>query len=394
MNAKFNQNNINKITIFIFLLILFHINYIKKNNTEVGKNNFSKLNNSLQFNHFEELFKSKIERKTVLIFEPNKYHFECLPGYAKYFIDLGYKIDILIQNFGVNSFCLFKEINKIRFFVFQSIEQFRNNSKNFTSIIKKYDYLVIQTTNADNKALFFYLNLLNMKNTIFVFQNMIYADNNYSNFFETNRAWTLGNISKGLQVNPHYFGDIYIKEKKEKTVFFLTSTVKRNYTFMIKSALKLKRCNLNFELIVVGWRKFLNFKNIPNEIIENFSFKYNITFAELYKELNKSDFIIIPFDPKSTNDNSYRTTRVSGSIQLAYGFLKPLIIDKNFAEFYSLNHKNSLIYENYDLYSAMSKAIKMNNQEYKQLQNNFKITSQEIYKISINNIKKTINQKK
>ena len=210
------------------------------------------------------------------------------------------------------------------------------NSKNFTSFIKKYDYVVIQTTNNQNKDLFFYLNLLNLNNTIFVFQNMIYADANYSKFFETNRAWTLGNISKGLQVNPHYFGNIQIKDKNEKSIFFITSTKKRNYTCLVQSALKLKRDNLNFEIIVVGWRKFFNFKNIPNYIADNFSFKYNISFDELYKEINKSDFIIIPFDPNSKYDESYRTTRVSGSIQLVYGFLKPIIIDKDYAKFYSL----------------------------------------------------------
>lgn len=391
MKSGITKEYFNKVVI-IFLSILLFIIHLKHYNREIEGKYFDKLNNSLKINRFEELFESKIEKRTALIFEANRYHFECLPGYAKYFIDLGYKIDILIRNYGIKSFCLFNEINKIRFFVFQNLKQFLKNSKNFTSFIKKYDYVVIQTTNNQNKDLFFYLNLLNLNNTIFVFQNMIYADANYSKFFETNRAWTLGNISKGLQVNPHYFGNIQIKDKNEKSIFFITSTKKRNYTCLVQSALKLKKDNLNFEIIVVGWRKFFNFKNIPNYIADNFSFKYNISFDELYKEINKSDFIIIPFDPNSKYDESYRTTRVSGSIQLAYGFLKPIIIDKDYAKFYSLNHKNSLIYENYDLYSLMKKAVKMSNNEYKQLQNNFNITAQEIYKISLKNVKKTIIQ--
>ena len=379
----------NKKIIIIFIIILLYIIYSKQYNPEIEKK-IDKVYNSFKINQFEELFKSSVKHKTILIFEANKYHFECLPGYAKYFVDLGYNIDILINNFGINSFCLFNEINKIRFFVFENLQPFWKHSKNFTSFIKKYDFVIIQTTNDINKPLFSHLNLLNMNNTIFVFQNIYYIDANYFKFFEQNRAWTLGNISKGLQVNPHYFGNIKIKEKNEKTIFFLTSTSKRNYTSLIQSASKLKMENLNFKIIVVGWWKFFTSETIPNNIINNFSFKYYIPFDEFYQEVIKSDFIIIPFDPNNETDKSYKTIRVSGSVQLAYGFLKPIIIDKNFADFYFLNNKNSLLYENYDLYSVMKKAIKLNNKEYRQLRNNLNSTVRKIYNISINNIKKII----
>ena len=388
MNVNKIHTNI-QIIIIIFLTILLYNIYTKHNNSQIEKR-IDKVFNSFKINKFEDLFQNKIKNKTILIFEANNYHFECLPGYAKYFVDLGYNIDILIYKFGINSFCLFNEINKIRFFVFENLGPFWTHSKNFSTIIKNYNFVIIQTTNNKNKPLFHHLNLLNMNNTIFVFQNIYYVDSNYKKFFKTNRAWTLGNMSEGLQVNPHYFGNIKIKEKNKKTIFFLTSTTKRNYTALIQSALKLKNDNLNFEIIVVGWWKFFTSKNIPNNLINNFSFKYYIPFDKFYKEVYKSDFIIIPFDPNKENDKSYRTMRVSGSIQLAYGFLKPVIIDKNFSDFYCLNNKNSLIYENYDLYSVMKKAIELNNKEYLQLRNNLNETVTKIYNISINNIKKII----
>ena len=64
-----------------------------------------------------------------------------------------------------------------------------------------------------------------MNNTIFVFQNIYYIDRNYFKFFEQNRAWTLGNISKGLQVNPHYFGNIKIKGEKRENHFFFNINI-------------------------------------------------------------------------------------------------------------------------------------------------------------------------
>ena len=126
-------------------------------------------------------------------------------------------------------------------------------------------------------------------------------------------------------------------------IFFLTSTKNRNYKYLVKSLIKLKKDNLKFEIIVVGNKNYFNIENIPKTLIRNFHFKFGTTYDEMYKCLVNADYIIIPFDPKNKNDISYKTVRVSGSIQLSYGFLKPVIIDKNFAEFYSFNCKNILI---------------------------------------------------
>ena len=372
-------------------MILLYIICNKYYKTELEAIIYTKTANSLKINHFEEMFNNSIKKRTVLIFEPNRYHFECLPGYAKYFIDLGYNVDILSRKFGFDSFYLFKEKYKIRYFVYDDITQFSKYNMNFISYMKNYDFIVIQTVNEQNRKLLIRLNILKLNNTIFIFHNISYANKDYSIFFIQNRIWTLGNISKGLQVNPHFFGNIKIKDKAKKTFFFLTATAHRNYIYFIKSILKLKEDNLNFKIIVTGSKRFFNSSNIPKNLIHNFSFKYNVSYEELYKLIIRSDFIILPFDPKINNDKTYKTIRVSGSIQLAYGFLKPVIIDKNFADFYNLNDKNSLIYENYDLYTIMKKAIKLNNKKYKYLQSNLNETVKEIYKISINNVKKTIN---
>ena len=41
-----------------------------------------------------------------------------------------------------------------------------------------------------------------------IMQTECYIIANYSKYFNENRILTLGNVSKGLQVNPHYFGNI------------------------------------------------------------------------------------------------------------------------------------------------------------------------------------------
>jgi len=340
----------------------------------------------------KDLFNSTIKKRTILIFEANRWHSECLPGFSKYFIDLGYKIDILAGDLGFDSFCLFRDMTKIRYFKYKNLEPLWKYNKKLISVIKKYDYIIIQTADEKNKVLFNHLDLLKLNSTIFVFHNISVAIHHYSRYFNKNRVWALGNFSKGFQVNPHYFGHIQIKNKNEKTIFLITSTKNRNYNYLVQSLIKLHKDNLNFEIIVVGRKKFFDKRKIPRVLTPYISYKYDASFYQFYNTVINSDFIIIPLDPKSNFDNFFRTIKVTGSAQLSYGFIKPLIIDKKFSEFYSLNEKNSLIYENNDLYTIMKKAINLTNKQYRYLQNNLKETAKLIYKKSIDNVKKTFNK--
>lgn len=383
-----------KVRIILFFLLL--LSPLFKNNKIISviiKNLSNNTKNSIEVKSFYELLNTTIKKNTILIFEPNKYHHECTPGYAKYFIDLGYNVDILMHISGINSMILFDEIGNIRLFTFMNKNQIIKDYKNFTFIIQNYyDYILLQSTDKTKKNLYKKLNLLNINNSIFVFHEISFADINYSKYFAQNRIWTLGNMSKGIQVNPHYFGNIKIKKKNKKTRFFITSTAHRNYKNLIKSVKKLKKENFNFDLIVTGRSKRFGSEKIPKIIKKNFIFKHKVSYIELYKDIESSDYIIIPLDPNSENDIQYKTTKVTGSIQLVYGFLKPAIINENFSEFYQLNDKNSLIYNDYNLYEIMKKSILINKREYKALQYNLHIIAKEIYKKSILNIQKVISK--
>ena len=74
---------------------------------------------------------------------------------------------------------------------------------------------------------------------------------------------------------------------------------------------------------------------------------------------------------------------------MAYGFIKPCLINSYFADIYGMNNENSFIY-NDSLYFAMRDAIKISNKEYKKKQYNMKKLSDKIYEISKNNVKATI----
>lgn len=148
-----------KVRIILYFLLL--LNPYFKNNEIISliiKNLSNNTKKSIEVRPFYELFNTAIKKNTILIFEPNKYHHECTPGYSKYFIDLGYNVDILMHISGINSMILFDEIENIRLFTFRNKNQIIKYYKNFTFIIKNYyDYILLQSTDKSKKKLILFL---------------------------------------------------------------------------------------------------------------------------------------------------------------------------------------------------------------------------------------------
>ena len=385
---KQKKNNNIKIRLFrIAFILLLLIIWFENHKTFLNYKNY------IETKSFKELFNSNIKKHSILIFEPNKYHHECSPGFSKYFIDLGYNVDLLIHRNGIDSFYLFDGTKNIRLFIFKNLKHIQRKTKKLSRIMKKYDFVLVQSTDQKRKDLYINLKFLKRNNTIFVFHEITFAERIYSKYFNGNRIWTLGNMSKGKQVNPHYFGNIKIRELNSKTRFFMTSTAHRSYYYLIETVMKLYENNFSFEIIITGRSKRFLKQKIPECLHKIFKFKSKVSFLELYRDIESSDFIIIPLNPKSKNDNLYKTTKVTGSMQLVLGFLKPALINEKFSDFYNLNNKNSLIYNNHNLYDVMKKAINMNNKEYKILQSNLYKLENKIYNASIDNIIKTIDEK-
>lgn len=375
-------------------LFLNNNSKIKNNINYKSKLEYStiKTNKEFKFN-IEKIFKYENKNNTVLIFEPNNYHYECTPGFTQYFLDLGYNVDIILNSFGNDAFDLFKSFKNIRLFIYININQIKNLTQNITMILKRYKYILIQTTDLKKKNLYKKLSFFKLNNTFFVFHNLSFAqkmkmiNNKYKN-----RIWVLGNYSEGLQVNPHYFGKINCQSKINKTKFFITSTVKRNYNFLLKAVEKLKKDHLQFQIIVTGWSKNFCSKTIPKKLRgSTLIFKYKVTYSQLYKIIKDCDYIIINLDPDISSNNLFRSVQSSGSIQLSYGFLKPVLINRYFASFYKMNAENSFIYDNNNFYEVMKKAILLNNVDYNKKRKNLMKLSNQIYTLSLFNVKKALN---
>ena len=334
---------------------------------------------SIELYSLNKIFMNNIinDKNTILILELYPCHYECTPGFSKYFIDLGYNVDIIMNQMGESTFRFFKDFQKIRIFFYNNILEIQKKAYNLSVVFSNYKFILYETTELNKFELYQTLNELNINKSIFVFHHIDYVNSIFfKNKLNKYQILSLGNFSIGTQVNPHYFGFFKPKTKNRVTKFFITSTIKRNYHFLVSAANKLKNENVKFHVNVIGKSKTFNKSMIPENIINDFTFKYGISYSELYKEVYNCDFIIINLIPNNQEDLKFKKIRVTGSVQLAYGFLKPTLINKDFAGFYNFNNTNSI---NLNFTKAMRDAINMKSRQYRKMKENLSLLSKEIY---------------
>ena len=90
----------NYFTKFFLVLILIFNNYVvKKDYYSLVQRKYSYNTLNIKYINISTLYEfmniTKFKNK-ILFFEPNYHHHECIPGFTKYFIDLGYDVDILL----------------------------------------------------------------------------------------------------------------------------------------------------------------------------------------------------------------------------------------------------------------------------------------------------------
>ena len=186
------------LTIVLFLIYLkiilvkgeFKKSFTKENKLALPKSISSSSIKSthLHSNSVTSLLNCSIKNNTVLIFEPAFYHHEYTPGYTKYFLDLGYNVDIILNIFGRNTFCLFNLLENIRIFTFHKLTQLSAHSKEFQLVFKNYSYIVIETIEPFRNKTYKDLGFFKMNNTIFVVHHFEYInDAGISKFYKQNR---------------------------------------------------------------------------------------------------------------------------------------------------------------------------------------------------------------
>ena len=341
-----------------------------------------------------------IKENTFIVWEPcSKSHSEVVPGFVKYFVDLGYHVSVLVDKDRLKEglFCRYNmeniSLNKMSF---DEIKRYFSESdlSNVKGVLVTTMGKICDCENPQSAYDFF-----NPKTD----RSKLHFVEHEASFAVDKGTWnekivTLRELNykdaKSIVVNPHYFGQVKINPKNEVTNFITIGSIKprkKDCGMIIDAVMELHKKGItNFKITVVGKGKL---KHLPKEIRKYFDIKGRLSFAKMYNEIEKSDFMLTAYDDKNFEHQRYITTGTSGNFQLIYGFLKPCILTESFAPINRFNEENAILYkEPKDYAKSLEKAISMKNEEYENMRQSLKNTVQEVYNDSLNNLKGALNE--
>jgi hypothetical protein len=338
--------------------------------------------------------------RTFLLWEPSsKSHAEVVPGYVRYLRDLGFQVLVLMTP-AMLSEGLFSRYQD------PGVTYARLSQADIRNFIKTADLsgtagLLVTTAGKLPKT---------AQGAIDV--DMILGRNRPPLFLLVehdaramiddavwnSRYITLRDINyKGCTstvINPHYFGEVgQASTHNGQTRFLMVGAARArrgNHQLVYDTALKLLQAGQSsFVIRVVGKRG--SFK-VPDELESHVQILGRLSYDRLYEEVENSDFIVTSFQKQNEKHEFYYTGGTSGSFQLAYGFGKPVVVQKDIAGMCHLNDENSILYDDdKDMLGAMMRATTMERGDYDRMASAMRDTASMIYGASLDNMNKLIN---
>jgi hypothetical protein len=313
--------------------ILYLLNRSKIIDRVLAKINFASKKN---------ISKIDVPENCILVVEVFESHGEILPGLAKYLLELGYRVDVIMASSDKNIHSSRNDVDIFSRFHDDKLRIFRWPSLYVLDFLHgnkwhEYKYIVINTYNSYTLK---NLDIFKLK-PICMIHNNSDSTNEYG---KTNKIISLVKMDcfdrePPPVVNAHYFGEFLKRKKTEITEFIAFGNTdgakRRNINLIIKTYEYLKNRNIkNYKIKLIGDNNFI----VPDECKDNIQSLGFITFPELYKAIEQVDFILALIDPASIE----YTNKASGVYQLSYGFLKPILIHEKFREIGGFTCENSI----------------------------------------------------
>lgn len=340
---------------------------------------------------YKNFVNHSVKDNSILMIEINDVHGETLPGMAKYFLDLGYNIDIILSE----SEYFLDPLHRLRTENLSVYPMSAIAAKKILTdkIVDKYKLIYFNSDRFQDKSYFDFLKP--SKKLTQKILNLCHRPDEYDSPIKKLMILAplpLTNKEAFKVVNPHYFGKTINHNKAEITKFIVVGNIenkRKNHNLLYNAVEELVNKGItNFNITVIARCGELN---IPENIRQYFDFKGSLNYPHMYDELEKADFFLTLLDPDNPEHDRYITTGTSGSFQLIYGFKKPCLIAEKFAALHGFNLQNSIVYQNnYDLTNAMQTAINMSNEQYHNLQINLAQYADTLYQESLANLKEIL----
>ena len=336
----------------------------------------------------ERFLNSFLRNNSVLLIEAADCHGEVMPGFVVQLREMGFNVDVLFTN---NNY----ELNSLSRIHDPSVRVYNNDKYNMYKFldklrISKYKLIIFTSRSLyygieETKTPTIYQYFPALKE----YQNKIFSIEHHLEYVD---ATGMHNDLYGVLANPAHnsrfsgrvvnftrFGNVKITIKNKITTFIVVGNIeaeRKNHSLLIDALLELSRRNIAFKLIVVARRGSLN---LPDSLRKSTEFHTNAPYEELYKLVEQADYILPMLDPSNNEHRRYLEAGTSGTFQLSYGFCKPCIIQKDFAEPYGFNRANSILYDkNTEFQSALISAISLDSSSYRGLQDALKKLADDI----------------
>lgn len=345
-----------------------------------------------------EKLRATIRDNSVLIVETNNCHYEVIPGYAKYFSELGYNVDVAVYDGGQLDF-LCEAVPTVRVFTLGE-----KNMKRLLAAepINGYHYVLfssaikyIDGVEANSPEMPFVTSYY--QNIAIAKDKMIFVQHHMEREEISRNQIALADLHNSYSdnfymVNPHYFGNIKITPKNRDVTNFIVvggiSPRRKNYELLLSTVRRLAKEGKKFKVTVVGAGDKLA---LDSDIAPYFDILGRLSYPDMFRAMEAADFFLCLLDPENPAHNRYISNGTSGSFQLIYGFVKPCLIQKKFADAYAFDESNALIYgTNDELLDAMACAVDMTAADYEQLQSGLQKKAEDIRNRSLENLKKVL----
>ncbi|MDR2526538.1 MAG: hypothetical protein LBC92_01540 [Rickettsiales bacterium] len=335
----------------------------------------------------------------ALIVELAPGHGEVLVGVVNYLLELGYSVSMLVSSenccaSGVFCRCDFPKDKIKRVLVSHSDIC---NAGSFSRLLSNYKFVFINTLDVGigldwNWWRIKYYNNSLKQNLMFIAHYISdvdgFPDDYYKNIFMLyDYKYKNGMCPNTLY--PVFYGNVNTSHIKNKEVIFYApgrlGRKVRDFDTIIEAARSLiKNKFINFKIIFTG--RFDGNEDIKlleylksTDVAEYFNIRGVVSYSEMYAICEECDFLITSLDINNPEHVKITHHHTSGNFGLCVGFQKPMLMGKLWTDFYNLTDK-SIAYENNDLYSAMVRAINMEQTEYSQLQEKLGNYKESLYK--------------
>lgn len=354
----------------------------------------------LAFASFARFLCLRLERETVLLVEPNAFHGVVLPGFFKYFQDLGYDVVLLCRLVNLRDDVFCRCVAKPRVFVFApKLMQWALRTRK----IGCFDFVLFTSNQFFDQGVHYwgeYIGYLKFtpkpRFGVFAVEHDFIPDrfsclnDIRSLFLLTPRNY---NGTTVPMLNPHYFGDVkHTSLSRGKRIFIAVGAVLAKQCalpILIQTVQQLEK-KFEFEVWLIGkGADTLLMESLP-ESIRTFGY---LSFGEMFQLMEDADFMLPLLDPLNDDHRHYLHSVTSGACLLILGFWKVPLFHNAFASIYGFSERDSILHGDGGFSLAMEKALTMRNKEYAELQQGVKKMAERIYNESLENLRRLIENK-